>query len=142
MNDISTLFMSVHDGTIPSVFSNLDYKLEQDEKNQIESLLSLIKKIVSQSDVAKITAVLANLTTLEQYIKWMEHPVYLNEFKDKNGNRYIQGRTSIKGTDGKTKWISAYIGSLNEYPKGVTDPNALRKAKPLIRKKLKPYYGL
>lgn len=142
MNDLSTLFMSVHDGTVPTVFNKLDYKAEQEERVQIEGLLSLIKKIVGSSDVSKITAILANLITLDKYIQWMEHPIYLNEFKDKNGNRYIQGRTSIKGADGKTKWINAYVGSINDYPKGVNDPDALAKAKPIIRKKLKKFYGL
>lgn len=142
MTDLSTLFLSVHDGTLPPVFNALDYKVEQDEKLQIEGLLSLMKKIVMPSDVSKITAVLANLILLEKYIKWIEHPIYLNEFKDKNGNRYIQGRTSIKGSDGKTKWISAYVGSVNEYPKGVNDPEALRKARPIIRKKLKKYFEI
>jgi hypothetical protein len=134
--------MSVHNGTQPPIFNNLDYKLEQEEKIQIEGILSLINKIVEPSDVSKITAVLANLMVLEKYMKWMEHPIYLNEFKNKNGNRYIQGRTSVKEKDGKTKWISAYVGRISEYPKGVNDSNAFSKAKPLIRKKLKKYYDL
>ncbi len=142
MNDLSTLFLSVHTGTIPPVFNNLDYKIEQEEKQQIEGILSLFEKIITPTDVAKISSVLSNLVLLEKYIRWIEHPIYLNEFKDKNGNRYIQGRTSVKGDDGKTKWISAYVGSVTEYPRGIRDTDALRKAKPLIRKKLKKFYNL
>jgi hypothetical protein len=142
MKDLSTLFLTVYSGSLPLVFNELDDKAEQEERLNVESLLLFIKKIIEKTDVAKITAVLSNLESLENYINWIEHPIYLNEFKDKKGNRYLQGRTSIKGMDGKTKWISAYVGSLNEYPKGVTDPEAFRKAKPIIRKKLKKYYGL
>jgi hypothetical protein len=134
--------MSVHTGTLPPVFNNLDYKIEQEDKIQIEGILSKINKLVQPSDVSKITAVLDNLTILEKYIKWMEHHIYLNEFKDKYGNKYLQGRTSIKDSDGKTQWISAYVGAINDYPKGVEDPEALKKAKPLIRAKLKKYYGI
>lgn len=142
MKELSKLFLTVYSGSLPSVFNALDDKTEQEERLNVERLLFLIKKIIEKTDVAKITAVLSNLESLESYINWIEHPIYLNEFRDKKGNRYLQGRTSIKGMDGKTKWVSAYVGSLNEYPKGINDPEAFRKAKPLIRKKLKKYFGL
>ena len=141
--DIALLFSSVHNGTTPPIFNQLDYKLELDDKDKIASLVSQFPSLIKDGkDFKLITRVLHHLLTLEQYQKWIEHPIYLNEFKDKYENKYIQARTSIKDADGNTKWISAYIGSLNDYPKGIKDPKAFEKAKPLIRKKLKKYFNL
>jgi hypothetical protein len=141
--DIALLFSSVHNGTTPPIFNQLDYKLELDDKDKIASLVSQFPTLIKDdTDFKLITRVLHHLQTLEQYQKWIEHPIYLNEFKDKYDNKYIQARTSIKGADGNTKWISAYIGSLNDYPKGIKDSKAYEKAKPLIRKKLKKYFNL
>lgn len=141
--DSISLFASVHTGTIPPVFNQLDYKLEFEDRERIASLVSVFPTLIkSPEDLKLIMQVLNNLQTLEQYQKWIEHPIYLNEFNDKYGNVYIQARTSIKGPDGKTKWVSTYVGSLNDYPKGTTDPEALEKVKPLIRQKLKKYFGL
>ena len=54
MNDLSTLFLSVHDGTTPSVFSNLNPKIEQEERLEVEKIISRITKVVTPSDVSKI----------------------------------------------------------------------------------------
>jgi len=141
--DSIDLFSSVHTGTMPAIFNQLDYKLEFEDKDRIEALVSVFPTLIkSKEDLHLVFEVLSNLHTLEQYQRWIDHPIYLNEFNDKYGNVYIQARTSIKGTDGKTKWVSAYIGSLNDYPKGTSDPLALEKAKPLIRQRLKKYFGL
>lgn len=142
MIDLSTLFLSVHNGSIPAVFGSLNPKFEQEERLDIEKIISCIKNAVKPSDVSKITAVLVYLETIEQYIRWMDYPIYLNEFKDKKGNRYLQARTSIKDINGKTNWVNAYIGSMKDYPKGINDPSAMEKAKPLVRKKLKKYFGV
>ena len=142
--DISTLLQSVHTGTLPPIFKGLDYKLENEDRERIESIIQEFPKLVSIEDgtLQLVISVLDRLQALERHIKWMKHPIYLNEFKDKYDNKYIQARTSLKGADGKTKWISAYIGSINEYPNGVNDVRAMDKAKPLIRKKLKKYFEI
>lgn len=62
--------------------------------------------------------------------------VYLNEYSNKNGNKYIQARTSISKPDGKTSWLNAYVGPLENFKLGTKDPDALKIGKELIRKKL------
>ena len=141
--DITNLLTKVYTGTLPPVFKNLDIKAEINDLQTVENLISEFPKLMDNDKNFKLVfRVLSYLEKLDSYLKWMEHPIYLNEFKDKYGNIYIQGRTSIKGQDGKTKWISAYIGGINDYPKGIKDSDALNKAKPLIRKKLKKYYDI
>ena len=141
--DMTLFFLSMYNGTIPPIFNQLDYKFEGEEKEKITSLVNQFPTLIQNDrDFKRMTQVLMCLQTLNEYKRWIEHPIYLNEFKDKYDNKYIQARTSIKGEDGKTKWISAYIGSLNDYPKGISDPTAYEKAKPLIRSKLRKYFKL
>ncbi len=140
---MTLLFLSMYKGTIPPIFNQLDYKLEFEDKEKISGLVNQFPTLIqNDKDFKRMTQVLICLQTLDEYKRWIEHPIYLNEFKDKYGNKYIQARTSIKDEDGKTKWISAYIGSLTDYPQGINDPKAYDKAKPLIRSKLKKYFKL
>ena len=130
-------------GNTPNIFNDLNEKSENQDLDVIKGLISKISILLEgDKHYPRVFGILSQLEDLDNYYKWIEHPIYLNEFKDKNGNIYLQARTSIKDQNGKTKWLNAYVGSKNEYPKGVNDPNALDKAKPLIRKKLKPYFGL
>lgn len=141
--DYIEVLQAVKSGNVPSFFEYLDSKLEKDERETIKSIVTEIPKLIKTKESLRIVILIINyLEILENYKKWLEHPIYLNEFNDKYGNKYLQARTSIKGKDGKTKWVNAYVGSLNDYPKGANDPLALAKAKPLIRKKLKKYFEL
>lgn len=142
MNYIETL-ESVKSGNTPSFFEYLDRQLEMEEREQLKTIVSEFPKLLKTKESIRIVMLAINyLEILENYQKWISHPIYLNEFKDKYGNKYLQARTSIKDKKGKTKWINAYVGSLNDYPKGINDPLALAKAKPLLRKKLKKYFEL
>lgn len=133
----------VQSGGLPPMFKELNYKSELEDLNTIETKISDIANLMKPKGADKLVyPLIAHLETLERYIKWMNHPVYLNEYKDKYGNKYLQARTSIKDENGKTNWINAYIGTISDYPDGVNDLAALDKAKPLIRKKLKKYFGI
>ncbi len=46
MKELSTLFLTVYSGSLPSVFNELDDKTEQEERLNAERILLLIKKIV------------------------------------------------------------------------------------------------
>jgi hypothetical protein len=129
-------------GSIPTPLKKLNNKLEHEDIESIEEIISNLSSIVKPSEVNNLIKVLSLLKKLEDYIKWAEHPVHVNEFKNKYGSTYLQARTSIKDEKGKTKWVSAYLGSLSEFPKGVNDPKAIEMAKPLIRKKLKKIYEI
>jgi hypothetical protein len=43
---------------------------------------------------------------------------------------------------GKTKWVNAYVGTFKQYPKGVNDPEAIKKGQILIRQKIKGNFGI
>ena len=76
-------------------------------------------------------------------MRFLKHPVHINEFKDKYGNKFIQARTSLmdKSTK-KLKNISAYVGSYTDYPKGIQSPEAILKGRMLARKKLEAFFQL
>ena len=137
------LLDSVHMGALPGVLRDLKNKSENEDYATVKDIISQFPVLLEDhKHFARVYKILTNLQTLENYIRLIEHPIHINEFKDKNGNIYLQARTSIKDNKGKTRWISAYVGSLNDYPKGVNDETALEKAKPLIRRKLKKYFDL
>jgi regulator of RNase E activity RraB len=79
---------------------------------------------------------------LIDYSKILNQKVYLSSYSDKYGNSFLQARTSLKDAFGKTKWISAYLGSIQNFDKGDKDPIALKKGKELIREKLRAFYKL
>jgi hypothetical protein len=137
------LLTRVHGGSVPSIFKELDIKSERNEYDTVADLVADFPKLISGDDEFRLVIkVLNKLTKLENYLKWIEHPIHINEFKDKYGNTYLQARTSIKDQLGKTKWVNAYIGTLKDFPKGITDTEASKKGKTLIRKKLKKYFEL
>jgi|LauGreDrversion4_2_1035121.scaffolds.fasta_scaffold1048192_1 hypothetical protein len=141
--EATVILQQLHYGFTPSFIDKLDTQMEGSDKENIQSICSGLSELICKKDKLLLAIrALSLLESIEKYQKWVEHPIYLNEFKDKKGNTYLQARTSLKDERGKTKWVNAYIGSLKEYPKGVNDPNAMEKAKPLIRSKLKKYFGL
>lgn len=79
---------------------------------------------------------------LIDYSKILNQKVYLSSYSDKYGNSFLQARTSLKDAFGKTKWVSAYLGSIQNFEKGDKDPIALKKGKELIREKLRAFYKL
>ena len=101
--------------------------------------------VLNKDDYALKLVVKSNLITtkLEEYMRFLKHPVHINEYKDKYGNKFIQARTSLmdKSTK-KLKNISAYVGSYTDYPKGIHSPEAILKGRMLARKKLEAFFQL
>ena len=81
------------------------------------------------------------LNKLKRIKKFLNHPINLNIYKDKYGNKYLQARSSYT-SDGKLKQVNAYVGSLNDFPEGTKSLDAMKKGKILIRKKLEPIYNI
>ena len=79
---------------------------------------------------------------LIDYSKILNQKVYLSSYSDKYGNSFLQARTSLKDAFGKTKWISTYLGSIQNFDKGDKDLIALKKGRELIREKLRAFYKL
>jgi hypothetical protein len=80
---------------------------------------------------------------LNAFEKLLHHPIHINRFLDKYGNKYIQARTSLTDkSSNKLKNFSAYVGSYNDYPEGINSEAAKIRGKELIRKKLEPYFNI
>ena len=116
------------------------------EKNQIDDIyqqLTELSNLVEKKEnchlVIKIIRLLENI---DNYNKLLSQPIHINEFKDKNNNKFLQARTTFKNQVGKTKWVNAYVGTFKQYPKGVNDPEAIKKGQILIRQKIKSHFGI
>ena len=101
------------------------------------------KKFERDFDYYKsLNEVILKVSKLITYSKILNQKVYLSTYKDKYGNTFLHARTSLKDAFGKTKWISAYLGSIENFEKGERDSIALEKGKELIREKLRTFYKL
>jgi hypothetical protein len=113
---------------------------------ELKSLISNPEPGIANKDKYALNLVIKSnhiITILEEYMRFLKHPVHINEFKDKYGNKFIQARTSLmdKSTK-KLKNISAYVGSYTDYPKGIQSPEAILKGRMLARKKLEAFFQL
>jgi hypothetical protein len=98
-------------------------------------------KSKSEKDYNIIYAAFERIKKLETFEKFLRHPIHINEFKDKYGNRFLQARASYS-VGGKIKYTNAYVGTFADFPKGNQDQRAIDKGKNLVRAKLKGIYKL
>lgn len=141
--DYALLLMRLHSNSLINDFNGLDPVQEKEQIEDINNHLNELSKMVEQNkDFIQATILVNHLTYLDRYTKLLDYPIYINQFKDKNNNIFLQARTTIKDDLGKTKWVNAYVGTLKDYPKGINDSEAIKKGQILIRKKLKGYFGL
>ena len=155
--NIYTNYATIYAGRVPDIFDEL--VPESEEYIAVKKLVDNVKSLLLDDDKLALSEeqlknykersrysifleATINMISIMKYIKWMEHPIHINEYKDKYGNVYLQARTSIKDKSNKKKWVNAYVGSLKEYPKGVLDAYAIKKGKGLIRQKLKKYFEI
>jgi hypothetical protein len=141
--EYKTLLMELHIGNKPDNFDGFDplheIKLVEDVNTQLTELAKLVG---SKENIQHAIRLITRLQTLDNYNKLLSHTVHINEFKDKYNNVFLHARTTIKDKLGKTKWVSAYVGTLKDYPKGVNDVEAIKKGQILIRQKIKGYFGI
>ena len=136
LNDKIILLYKIKDDLGLDIIKNIEELRELNVYEEMIKNSNIIKESVEDPQCFKnILKVLINLDNLEMYDNLLKHPIYINLFRDKNGNQYLQARSSIKFNN-KVIWVNAYVGKLSEYAKGVDDPNALIKGKMLVRKKL------
>ena len=136
-------YRTSENGEFKDIFS--DETISDEYKDKIRDIFKEIKQSVAnpsnEGGFEKILHILRLFDKLNRFKKFLKQDIYLNRFKDKNGNVYIQARTSLK-VNGEQKWISAYLGSLNDYPDGLNSLELLYKGKNLIRKKIEPYFNI
>ncbi len=138
-----TLLMQLHIGNKPHNFNGLDSLQEIKLIEDIDAQLTELAKLVeSKENIQNAIRLITRLRTLDNYYNLLSHTVYINEFKDKYNNVFLHARTTIKDKLGKTKWVTAYVGTLKDYPKGVNDVEAIKKGQILIRQKIKGYFGI
>jgi hypothetical protein len=135
-------------GSVPSYLGVGEYRYtkEYEEMERISQEAHLL--LSDKATEKKFSSFMLNLRInlliekLIDYSKILNQKVYLSSYSDKYGNSFLQARTSLKDAFGKTKWISAYLGSIQNFDKGDKDPIALKKGKELIREKLRAFYKL
>jgi len=141
--DYITLLMQLNIGSKPNNFDILDPTQEKDQIDDINQQLTELSKLVEKNEICRLAIkIITHLENIDNYNKLLSQPIHINEFKDKNNNKFLQARTTFKNQVGKTKWVNAYVGTFKQYPKGVNDPEAIKKGKILIRQKIKSHFGI
>ena len=135
--------MELNIGSKPDNFDVLDPIQEKDQIDDINQQLTQLSKLVEKNEICRLAIKIINhLENIDNYNKLLAQPIHINEFKDKNNNKFLQARTTFKNQVGKTKWVNAYVGTFKQYPKGVNDPEAIKKGEILIRQKIKGNFGI
>jgi hypothetical protein len=136
--DTSEKFLTiVTNGISSKLLEELNPITEQELIHELESYAKEIRAIFKQKGAkAILTKSLEAFSRIEALEALINQKVYLNEYSNTNGNKYIQARTSISKPDGKTSWLNAYVGPIEHFKLGTKDPDALKIGKELIRKKL------
>jgi len=141
--DYKTLLMQLNIGSKPNNFDILDPIQEKDQIDDINQQLNELSKLVEKNEICRLAIkIITHLENIDNYNKLLTQPIHINEFKDKNNNKFLQARTTFKNQVGKTKWVNAYVGTFKQYSKGVNDPEAIKKGKILIRQKIKSHFGI
>jgi hypothetical protein len=141
--DYIKLLMELNIGSKPDNFDILDPIQEKDQIDDINQQLTELSKLVEKKEICRLAIkIITHLENIDNYNKLLAQPIHINEFKDKNNNKFLQARTTFKNQVGKTKWVNAYVGTFNQYPKGVNDPEAIKKGQILIRQKIKGHFGI
>jgi hypothetical protein len=141
--DYITLLMQLNIGSKPENFDILDPIQEKDQIDDINQQLTELSKLVEKKEICRLAIkIITHLENIDNYNKLITQPIHINEFKDKNNNKFLQARTTFKNQVGKTKWVNAYVGTFKQYPKGVNDPEAIKKGQILIRQKIKGHFGI
>ena len=119
------------------------YTKEYEEMEKISKELHdfLKEKWKAERDYDSYRAIcplFAQLEKLMDYSIILNQKIYVNSFSDKYGNTFLQARSYLKNSEGKGKWITAYLGSTQNFQNGDQDIKALTKARELIWEKMKP----
>ncbi len=141
MIDLQNLVANLYYGIQVNDFESLDPELEKEELKEInERLASLKKSLGTREELKTMLEVARNFEYLKGIANILDHPIHMNVFSDKYGNKFIQARTSLRDKGGKMVLINAYVGSVKKFEKGENDPRAISKGKALVRKKMKKYF--
>ena len=150
-DDIKTIEDFKHSISDEGEYKDLlsDITVDDEYKDKIKNALNRIRELVYSSgdddgisNVEKSYETINLVNRLKRIKKFLNHPMYISEYKNKNGKVYIQSKTAVKDKTGKTKWISAYVGTLKDFPDGINSSDALIKGKALMRKKIESLFNI
>jgi hypothetical protein len=114
-----------------------DPESEKSIVDKLNSVESKLKELFNNSESRKaIIQALSLLQVIEDVEDLVNYKVYLNEYSNKYGKKYIQARSSYENKSGKKAWVNAYVGPLDSFKGQLKDPEAIKLGKNLIRKKL------
>lgn len=121
--------------------SNLLDEFNPETEGDLLNILKVASEFLKQKFRNKETRALVldlfqAYSCIDSVERLLSYSVYINEFSNKNGKKYLQARTSYINAKGKKSWLNAYIGAIENFPKGTKDPIAFKLGKELIRKKL------
>jgi len=120
----------------PSFLDDFNQEKEPELFKEVNDEMEKLRQIVSDKNVfSRLIACLISLEQIDNFLEILNHKFKINLFTDKYGNKYLQARTRIK-VGHEMVWVNAYLGTLAEYPKGISDPLALEKGGILLRKKM------
>ncbi len=139
----SSIIRSLKDSSDVPPQLKLDEYVGTEEYNIIKDISEQIHyDLNNESDFENryefITSITENIDEIIKYARLLHYPIHVNKYQDKNGNIFLQARSSVN-IDGTKKWVNSYIGSIKDFPQGVDDPNAKRLGSELVRKKLAKY---
>ncbi len=123
------------------------YTKEYEEMEKIsKELHDFLKEIwKAEKDFDSFRAIFPFFKQVEKLMNYsiiLNQKIYVNSFSDKYGNTFLQARSYLKNPDGKGKWITAYLGSTQNFQNGDQDVKALAKAKELIWEKMKSIFKI
>lgn len=116
----SSIIRSLKDSSNVPPQLKLDEYVGTEEYNIIKDISEQIHyDLNNESDFENryefITSITENIDEIIKYSRLLHYPIHVNKYQDKNGNIFLQARSSVN-IDGTKKWVNAYIGSIKDFP--------------------------
>ena len=135
---LTNTFTVVGQVGLPDDFKTIfDPESEKSIVDKLNSAEAKLKELFKNGESRKhIIQALSLLNLVQDVEALVNYKVYLNEYPNKYGKKYIQARASYQNKFGKKAWVNAYVGPLESFKGQLKDPEAIKLGKKLIRKKL------
>lgn len=114
-----------------------------DEYNEMVEISKEIHNILQETPESifgdYVFNVFEKVERLIEFGRMLYQPIYLNIYKDKYDNEFIQARTSVLTDNGRV-YVAAYVGSPNVYKEGINDEEAMMRGRKALYKKMRKYF--
>jgi hypothetical protein len=113
-----------------------EYREMEEISKELHHYFQENREGIFENDVRYILGKAENLI---DFGRMLNQPIHLNIYTDKNGNEFIQARSSILTDDGRIM-ANAYIGSPKVYKGGINDEEANMRGRKALYKKIRKYF--